>query len=355
MAVTILDVAKRAGVSATTVSLCFKGRTRISDSTRQKVLETAREIGYVPNQFARRLRLGRSKLIALIVPEIDTPFISDIVTTVENKLAGDGYNVLIFSTYRDCDLEGRAVQAAMELSVEGVIIAACEVESEALRHLCEGECPVVYIDSIPANEGQCGYVINDMTATGHLGTEHLLRLGHKRILLVNGPERQRHFSSFKHITDAYNAALSKHGMDLDERLIAWEGMYIDDGFKAVERALDSGLEFTAVFAISDLVALGAIQCLESHGLRVPDDVSVLGIDNSAMAGLDRISLTTIETYNPNAHGESMGDAAARMLLHVLESGDMSAHKGEPVVFKPRLVLRGSCRQLEPDSARHGAK
>ncbi|MHB1459520.1 MAG: LacI family DNA-binding transcriptional regulator, partial [Armatimonadota bacterium] len=123
MPVTILDVAKTAGVSPSTVSLCFKGKTRISDSTRKRVLEIAREIGYVPNQFARRLRLGKSKLIVLIVPEIDTPFISDIVTTVEKTLAVDGYHVLVFSTFRNIELEKRAVQAAMELSVEGVIIA----------------------------------------------------------------------------------------------------------------------------------------------------------------------------------------------------------------------------------------
>jgi len=347
MTVTISDVAERAGVSATTVSLSFKKGTRISEATRQRVLKAARDVGYIPNQFARRLRLGRSKLIALIVPEIDTPFISDIVTTVENKLAVDGYNVLIFSTFRDCDLERRAAQAAMELSVEGVIVAACEGENDGLRQMCESECPVVYIDSIPKREGQCGYVINDMTATGCIGTEYLLRLGHRRILLVDGPERHRDFSSFRRIAEAYQATLEKHGLDYDPRLVVSQGLYIDDGFKAVERALDEDVEFTAVFAISDWVALGAIQCIESHGLRVPDDVSVLGIDNSAMAGLNRVNLTTIEMYNPHGNGESMGDAAARMLLQVLGSGGGEAHVCESVVFKPRLVLRGSCRQLDP--------
>lgn len=345
MTVTILDVAKRAGVSATTVSLCFKGRTRISEDTRQRVLDVAREIGYVPNQFARRLRLGKSKLIVLIVPEIDTPFISDIVTTVDKTLASDGYHVLIFSTFRNIDLEKRAVQAAMELSVEGVIIAACEEENENLQHLRDSGCPIVYIDSLPRDCEQCDYVMNDLSTAGSLGTEYLLRLGHKNVLLINGQERHKDFSSFKFLTEAYSSTLDKHGIALDKRLIINQGLYIEDGFKAIERALADNVEFSAVFAVSDWVALGAIQCLERHGYRVPEDVSVLGIDNIEVAGLDRIGLTTIEMYNPHSEKASIGKEAAQMLLKSLASDNPLTHKSSNVVFKPRLVFRNSCRHI----------
>ncbi|MHB1459266.1 MAG: LacI family DNA-binding transcriptional regulator [Armatimonadota bacterium] len=344
MTVTILDVAERAGVSATTVSLCFKGKTRISNATRQRVLETARQIGYVPNQFARRLRLGKSKLIVLIVPEIDTPFISDIVSTVEKTLADDGYHVLIFSTFRSIDLEMRAVQAAMELSVEGVIIAACEKENENLKQLHESQCAVIYIDSTPSDGEQSSYVINDIGSAGALGTEYLLRLGHHNVLLINGSEEHINFSSFRLLAEAYNSTLDKHGIIPDQRLIVNQGLYIDDGFKAVEKALADNVEFSSVFAISDLVALGAIQCLERHGYRVPEDVSVLGIDNIEVANLDRIGLTTIEMYNPHVDNKSIGHAAAQMLVQVIASGDPATCESRHVVFKPRLVFRNSCRR-----------
>lgn len=344
MKVTISDVAERSGVSTTTVSLCYKEGSRVSNATRQKVLAAAREIGYVPNQFARRLRLGKSKLIVLIVPEIDTPFISDIVTTVEETLARDGYNVVVFSTFRDIDLEKKAVQAAMELSVEGVIVAACEKYNENLEHLRRSTCPVVFVDSIPSDSFEGNYVINDMTAAGGLGTEYLLRLGHRDILLINGPEHHKHFSSFKHLADAYNAMLDKYEIGPSQHMIVNTGLYIEDGFKAIERALAEDLSFSAVFAVSDWVALGAIQCLERHGYRVPDDVSVLGIDNIAAAGLDRINLTSIEMYNPYSSKQTMGCAAARMLLQAIQSEDASSCKGKSIVFKPRLVFRNSCKQ-----------
>jgi len=349
LAVSILDVAEHAGVSSTTVSLCFKGKTRISEATRERVLKVAREIGYVPNEFAKRLRSGRSKLIVLIVPEIDTPFISDIVTTVEETLASDGYHVLIFSTFRNIELEKRAVQAAMEMNVEGVIVAACERENENLQQLCKSGCPVVYIDSLPG-ENECNdYVINDIAAAGCLGTEHLLRLGHRNILLVNGPEQHRNFSSFRLLAEAYGATLGKYGIAVDPRLIIYQGLYIDDGVRAIEKAFADNVEFSAVFAIDDWVALGTIQCLERHGYRVPDDVSVLGIDNIAVGNLDRVALTTIEMYNPRVNKDSIGYAGARMLLRVIASNDKSALPSKPVVFKPRLVFRNSCRGRTSES------
>lgn len=346
MAVTISDVAKRAKVSATTVSLCFKDDTRISEPTRQRVLGVAKEIGYVPNQFARRLRSGQSKLIALIVPEIDTPFISDMVITVEEALARDGYHVLVFSTFRNIDLEKRAVRAATELSVEGVIIAACEEENDNLRRLSDTGRPIVYIDSLPGKGMPRNCVINDLAGAGRLGTEHLLRQGHTGILLINGPDKHRDFSSFRLLAQSYTDTLERHGLGPEHRTVINEGLYIQDGSNAIERALADNLEFSAVFAVSDWVALGAIQCLERHGRRVPQDVSVMGIDNIAVAELDRISLTTIEMYEPGAGGETMGNAAAGMLLRMIASNN-SAESAKEIIFKPRLVFRSSCRQIGP--------
>lgn len=344
MNVTISDVARIAGVSATTVSLCYREGSRISDNTRERVLQIAREIGYIPNQFAKRLRMGRSKLIALIIPEIDTPFISSIVASVEKAVSSKGYNVLVFSTFRDCKREKEAVQAARELNVEGLIVAACEKQNEDLQQVCEAQCPVVYVDSIPFDEKHCGCVINDISAVGTLGTSYLNRLGHRNILLINGPEKYKDFSSFRILEESYSNTLKENQLTPDPGLIIYEGLYINDGSNAIEKALADSLDFTAVFAISDWVALGAIECLERHGYRVPEDISVLGIDNIEIAGLDRIGLTTIETYNPHSSAETMGTAAARILLSAISSEE-SSMCNDQVVFKPRLVFRSSCRQI----------
>lgn len=343
MAITVIDVAKKANVSATTVSLCFQDESRVSESTRARVLKAAQDIGYVPNQFARRLRSGKSRLIGLLVAEVYTPFMAEIIAGVERTVIEKGYNVLVFSTFRDIEIEKRLVQAASELKVEGLIVTACEKDNPLLQQLSESSFPTVYLDSFPPKP-TCPYVVNDMEAVSRVGTEYLLGIGHRRILLLNGEERSKSFSSFASMERAYKLALEKWRVPLDHQLIRYHGTDLQHGYEGTKNALGDGLDFSAIFAISDNVALGVIECLETHGKRVPQDVSVLGIDNSEISGLSRIGLSTIETYHRTSGKEDMGELAAKALLKIIEEGPDA--QVEPVVLKPRLVLRKSCQEYE---------
>lgn len=339
MGVTAADVAKAAKVSDTTVALCFQEESRISAKTRQRVLETAKKLGYVPNQFARRLRAGKSRLIALLVAETHSASIAEIIADVERACIGKGYNVLVFNTFRDIEIEKHVVQSACELMVEGIIVMASEETNEQLLQLCREHFPVVYLNSLPP-VASCNHIIYDMEAVGSMGTEYLLGLGHKRILLINSEERSKKFSSFARLENNYRRTLQKHGIKLNPRLTRYAGTTMEDGYNAIKRALDEGIEFSAVLAICDEAAFGAIECLEEHGRKVPDEVSVLGIDNVNVSALSRISLTTIEIYNNTQ--KKLGNLATDLLFDAIENGKNAM--GKSVVLTPRLIKRNSCME-----------
>lgn len=342
MGVTVADVAKAAKVSATTVSLSFQKESRISLKTRQRVLKVAEKLGYVPNQFARRLRSGKSQLIALLVAEMHSPSIIKIISGVERACIEHGYNALVFNTFRDIEIETKVVQSACELKAEGIIVMASEEKNERLLQLCESNFPLVYLNSLPPIPDR-SYIIYDMEAITKTGMEYLLNLGHRRILMVNSEENSKNFSSFARFEKSYRAALRKQGIKIDPQLIRYSGTTIDDGRNAVTKAIQDGVDFSAVFAICDEAALGVIEGLEQHGKKVPRDVSVLGIDNIDVSALNRIELTTIEIYNATSDEENLGMLAAKMLMRAINNDVETV--AESIVLKSRLIERQSCRKF----------
>lgn len=341
MGVTVGDVAEAAKVSATTVSLCFQEGSRISAKTRQRVLSMAEKMGYVPNQFARRLRSGKSRLIALLVAEMHSPSIIKIISGVERACIEQGYNALVFNTFRDIEIEKKVVLSACELKAEGIIVMASEEKNERLLQLGENHFPLVFLNSLPPVPN-CSHIIYDMEGIAQTGMEYLLGLGHRQILLVNSEESVKNFSSFARFEKGYRTALRKRRIKIDPQLIRYSGTTIEDGRTAVTNAIQDGVDFSAVFAICDEAALGVIEGLEQHRKKVPRDVSVLGIDNIAVSALNRIGLTTIEIYNVASEEKNLGMLAAKILLRAIENG--GGISAESIVLKPRLIERQSCRK-----------
>lgn len=341
MGVTVGDVAEAAKVSATTVSLCFQEESRISAKTRQRVLKVAEKLGYVPNQFARRLRSGKSQLIALLVAEMHSPSIIEIISGVERACIEHGYNALVFNTFRDIEVEKKVVQSACELKAEGIIVMASEEKNDRILQLCESHFPLVYLNSLPPIP-DCSHIIYDMDAITKTGMEYLLSLGHRRILLVNSDKNSKNFSSFARFEEAYRKVLKKQRLQIDPQLIRYSGTTIEDGRNAITNAIQDGVDFSAVFAICDEAALGVIEGLEQHGKKVPKDVSVLGIDNIDVSALNRIGLTTIEIYNATSAEKNLGTLAAKILLQAIENGVETP--AESIILKPHLIERQSCRK-----------
>jgi LacI family transcriptional regulator len=335
--ITIADVAKTANVSATTVSLCFQEESRVSPQTRAHVLTTAQRLGYIPNQFARRLRSGKSRLIGLLVAEMHSASIARLIADVERFSIERGYNVLVFNTFRDIAIEKRVVQSARELSVEGLIIMACEEKNEWLDQLCAAHFPLVYLNSMPPQQ-QCPHIIYDMEAVARIGTEYLLALGHRNILLLNSEKKFKKFSSFARLENTFRATLRSRNIPCAPNSVRYCGTTIEAGRDAVENALREGHDFSAVFAVCDATALGVIEGLEANGKKVPRDISVLGIDNIEVAALSRINLSTIQIDSTQ---QGLGELSARLLFQIIESGDYLPNQN--VILQPRLIERQTCR------------
>jgi LacI family transcriptional regulator len=336
--VTVLDVAQAAQVSATTVSLSFQEESRVSPATRNRVLATAQQLGYIPNQFARRLRSGKSRLIGLLVAEMHSPRIAQVIADVERLGIEQGYNVLVFNTFRDIEIEKRVVQSASELSVEGIIIMACEEKNERLDQMCAAHFPLVYLNSLPP-QTQCPHIIYDMEKVASIGMKYLLRLGHRKILLLNSEKKFENFSSFSRLEKTFRATLKKRGIACNPDFIRYCGTTIEAGRNAIAEALQEGLDFSAVFAVCDATALGAIESLEASGHQVPRDVSVLGIDNIEIAALSRINLSTIQIDSTK---RGLGELAMHLLFQTIEKGEYTPE--QKIVLQPRLIERQSCRQ-----------
>ena len=336
MNVTVKDVARKAGVSATTVSLSFQAHSRISASTKSRVLSAARQLGYMPNKIARQLRSARSHLLGLIVPEISNPFHAEIASGVEEVGRKRGYSVTFYNTRWDEQTEREAIQNLLEFKVEGLVIATSEKVNDLLIELSKKDFPMILVDT-KIKGANCDYVINDLVGAGFLATYHLLKLGHKNIAHISGPKKESHFSAFNDLIRGWKKALRRMKIRAKPDLIEYGGLRIEDGYRATKEVLSRNPRPTAIFAVNDLAALGAVQYIEEQGLKVPQDIAVVGIDNLDVSGLSRLNVTSIQQPT-----ENIGRIATNILIDRIEGGERNSPKRQHIKLKPRLVVRGSC-------------
>jgi DNA-binding LacI/PurR family transcriptional regulator len=331
--VTSHDVAARAGVSQATVSLVMSGnpRARVAKETRARVRRVAEELGYRPNLVARGLVRRRSFAFGVVVPDLGNPFFTDVVSGVERVAAEEGYAVLL------CD--AREITAARHLEtlrsrlVDGVIIDP--VGAEALQ--ADEELNVVLIDENAA--GRPG-VASAAAEAGRLAAEHLLGSGHRRIAFV-GPAGDVY--GFRRRERGFVRALREAGVELVSERFRRVAPTVAGGQAAMRALLALRERPTAVFCVNDLLALGALKVCLSSGVRVPEDLSLMGCDDVEMTRVVTPELTTVAIP-----AREMGARAARLLIRQVE-GD--AGSGRPARELPvRLVVRGSTGPA-PESAR----
>ena len=298
-AITISDVAEHAGVSVGTVSNVVNRPERVAEETRQRVLDAIEALGWVPNSSAATLRAGSATLVGLIVPDIRNPFFTEVARGAEDLAAAAGEAVVFCNTDWLLESEQRALEALARQRVRGVIINPAGEDERYLSWLTERGIALVLLDH-RRSAGLVPAVVVDDVLGGRLAGEHLVRLGHRRIALVNGP------TSIPQCEDrqlGLIAALVDSGLDPERDLIAIEVEAMDfaSGFEAVHRIFDRGTP-TAVFCANDLLAIGVIHGLRERGLRAPHDVSVVGYDDVELAAMADPPLTTVHqpTYELGA-------------------------------------------------------
>ena len=323
---TITDVARRAGVSKSLVSLVMRGADHVSPERRQAVNKAAAELGYRPNAMARSLVQRRTHLVGVMVSDLHNPFFADVVAGIQEQAARTGYKVLVNSGNRAAAREADAMETLMQLRADGIILGSPVLDDEVIGRASR-EVPIVLVGR-EAHGPAVDSVTNDDRAGAEVAVEHCVSLGHRRIAHIDGG----HGAGAPARRHGYEAAMKRLG--LGDLVSVVSGTYTEEGgHTGCLLLLAQKPRPTAIFAANDLAAIGALNAIEESGLKVPDDVSLVGYDNTSLAALRHISLTTI--HQPRLE---MGQLALSTLL---ERIDQDREEPRRVVLSPSLVVRAS--------------
>jgi len=338
---TIRDVARRAGVSPSTVSRVLKGSPHVREATREAVLEAVRALKFDPNALASGLRTRGLPVVGLVVPDIANPYYADVTRAVEDALWARSCAAMIGNSNNDPDRELFYLRTFYAVRARGVIIAATPTRSrefvEALRRL-----PAVALGRVLDIPG-VDAVTADNQQAGFLATEHLLRLGHRRIAVLAGDVR---VPSVQERLRGHELALRQAGLSPDAALVEASPFSIEEGSRAMARLL-ARFEMqgpspgpgrhdrpTAVLCFADVLAAGAVEALRAAGLDIPRDMAVVAFDDTALTRLVRPRLTTV-----TRPVQAMAQAAVQLLFDRL---DGKHRKRRRVVLETQLVVRESC-------------
>jgi LacI family transcriptional regulator len=326
--VSLRDVAARSGVSFQTASKVLNGRSGVvSATTRERILQAAQELGYVPNAMARGLVRQASVTVGVVADDFADLAISQFVLAAERAAAARGHAALISTVHADIDAE-LAVRKLLEYRVDGILVAAPSLEDDpALGNVLRGPLPVVSINRI--HGGGVPTIGSDHAVTGSLAAEHLLDLGHRRIGTVTGTRTRQVVRSR---TRGFRAVLEAGGAPLPEHRVVEADWTYDGGWAATHRLLDADPTITAVFAHSDVMAVGALKALHERGLRLPAECSVVGCDDLSFAGYLVPPLTTVRIPF-----QETGERAAMLLVDRIGGKTIPARNLLPV----ELVVRDS--------------
>ncbi|MDX2139747.1 MAG: LacI family DNA-binding transcriptional regulator [Chloroflexota bacterium] len=327
--VTLRDVAEYAGVSVTTVSNVVRDWPYVSPETRLKVKSAIDSLGYSPHLIAQSLRTGQMNALAFIVPDLSNPYFAEIVGAAEDAAQEQGYTVLVFNSHEDHEREAACIRRARRHFVDGLLIAhtAATPQDSTLWH--DSTLPIVAIDRTPPYYSGASCVMDNVRA-GILATEHLWSLGHQRIAHIAGPRTVR---PARERMEGYKAALAQHGMVYRTVRNVEHDWNADEGYRAMSALLDAPEHPTAVFASNDALAIGALHAIDERGLRVPNDISVVGVDDIEISRHLRPPLTTVRQPR-----EDMARMAVDLLLRHIREESVD----EPVVMlQPELIVRQS--------------
>lgn len=334
--ITIYDIAKQAGVSPTTVSKVFNDYSDVSAKTRRKVLETASELGYLPNSSARTLITKRSWTLGVLFMEssgkgIRHPFFSAVLESFKTAAEAKGYDLMFISKF----IGGKQtsyLEHCRFRNVDGLVAMLLDPDDSDGKELIASGIPCVFMDY---ESTQTGTVFSDNINGSYQAVEYLHSLGHRRIAHISGGPHS--FAGAKRQM-GYAMAMQKLKLRQREDYIAGDGEYFTEGsgYRAMNQLLDLDEPPTAVFAAGDNLAIGAIRAVKERGLTVPGDISIIGFDDIEISAYITPALTTIRQDTA-----ALGTRAAHMLIHSIEAVCSMESAIEPV----ELVIRESCRAL----------
>lgn len=321
---TMEDVARRAGVSRALVSLVMQDSDKVSSRSRDAVLDAARALGYRPNLSARHLASKHTRTLGAVINDLHNPFFAGVVDGVKAAASVLGYRMLLNSAFFDDDDERAALESFIDFNVDGVILMGARIRTSVIEEVARS-IPVV-VASRPMRSKAVDTINNDDRAGARLVVDHLVDLGHRYIVHIDGGRG----AGATQRRNGYVATMRRHG--LEPRVVP--GMFTEaGGAVAAARLLADGGSVTAVFAANDMSAIGALDTLAAAGKQVPQDISLVGYDNTFVAALRHIDLTTIDQDR-----DTIGQRAVEMLIERIEGGRSEARH---MVTTPSLIVRGT--------------
>lgn len=332
MPITIKDVADAAGVSTATVSRALRGLPNVDVGTRERIQKIADDLDYVISPSASRLASGRTGSVAVVTPYIARWYFSTVLSGVESVLQGAGMDLLLMSVSTPEGHHRMPPAPRLRRRVDGVIVIALSPEDPQLKEVLDLGLPTSLIGL--THEGTPSVTIDDVDA-GQIATQHLINLGHERIGVITGAPVGSPFTAENDRYTGFQAAMEHAGLDIDPMLESYGYFTISGGEQAMTALLTQRKPPTAVFAMSDEMAFGAMRAMRSHGLTPGTDISIIGVDGHDMSEL--LDLTTVA--QPVA---DLGRIAAEALLLELRSPNSDAHP-EDIHLPTRLIVRGTTK------------
>lgn len=330
--VSIIDVAKKAGVSPATVSRVLNKTARVSPELTKKVLSAVSELNYVPDPFAHGLKTKRTRSIGLIISDITNPFFPELARGVEDYVSSMGYSLILCNTDAKPENEKRYVELLLNKGIDGLMFTSLRIGEDVIKSLLADNVPCVLVGRKPENIEGLVYVVTDNYKGGCIAGEYLLSLGHKRFVHVSGPLDN---SAGRERLSGFIDTLRKYKIKERDIKIIEGDFTMEGGYKSAGEILNSKSFPTAIFFANDAMAIGALQRFWEEKIDIPETFSIVGFDNIKVSSLVAPPLTTIsqEIYK-------IGQLSAREMIKITEG-----EKGESIILEPKLIERRSCRCL----------
>jgi len=327
--VTLDDIAKISGFSKSTVSRVLRGAPNVKPSTKKKIKEVAKKLGYTPNVVARSLRSRKTSTLGVVIADICNPFFPSVVRGIEDTARKEGYHIILCNTDEKYEREKEAIDTLIQKRVDGLLVAPVQKKIDDLLELTRHKIPLVLIGR-HLDPFEIDYVISNDVKGAFTATDYLIKKGHKRILFINGPPW---ISSARERMAGYKKALLENTIKFDANLVKEDALKMEDGYRVAKKAILSRLDFTAVFAFSDIVAFGVIKALKEKRYKIPDDVAVVGYDDIDFGVSAEVPLTTVHIPKYRLGVEGM-----RLLKKRI---DGEVNEPQKVILDTKLIIRES--------------
>jgi DNA-binding LacI/PurR family transcriptional regulator len=329
---TIKDIARELDIHHTTVSRALRGGGSVKNATRELIWKKAQELGYKPNLLAQGFRNSKSNTIGILVPDLKHHFFANFISYFSQEAHLSGYAVMIFQSSEKLKIEKELVDSLISYRIAGVI-ASVSKETKDSRHfdaLREADIPLVFFDRVP-EDSKTSQVVVDNRQGAYDAVNLMIRGGRKKIAFISSAS---HINVFRERLDGYRQALADSHMEFREKFCVKGGFFMEDGVAGAKKLLELPERPDGILAVTDEVGIGVIKYLRKEGIRVPEDIAVIGFDNDPMCIACEPELTTVMQSIPKLTKETFETLVQHMKDNTLEP--------ESKKIKAEIILRGSC-------------